>query len=99
MYYNMVHTKEHNIILLRVCSVLEIGGDIGHADVVIMVYSTPTPPSGHIMHKANAICCTPLVEMTQCSSEPLTWLEVLLKELGLHNCRVMDIFSECGEYN
>ena len=62
-----------------------------------MAYSKPMPPPGHLMTKGNAVCCAPILEETQCSSEPLTWLEVLLKKLKLHSCCVVDIFGDCGE--
>ena len=77
---------------------LDALGDLAGAEFAVMAYSTPTPPPGHIMTNANAVCCTPLVEETQCSSEPLTWLEVMLYKLKLRLCCVLEIFSDCGEY-
>lgn len=61
-----------------------------------MEYSTPTPTPGHFMTKINAVCCTSLLEETQCNSEPLTWLDILIKKL---KCYVLEIFSDCGECN
>ena len=71
-------------------------GDLAHAEIAVMAYSKSMPP-GHIMTKANAVCCAPILEETQCSSEPLTWLEILLKKLKLRSCCVVDIFGNCGE--
>ena len=71
---------------------------LGHVEFAVVAYSKPMPSPGHIITKANAVCCAPILEETQRSSEePLTWLEVLLKKLKLCSCCVMDIFGDCGE--
>jgi len=80
------------------CSPSGALGDLAHAEFAVMAYSTQTPPPGHIMTKANAVSCTPLLEETQCSSEPLTWLEVVIYRLKLRSCCVLEIFSDCGKY-